>query len=222
MSELGTLAPQVSTDKKIKAAFFDGDGVILEMPDRHWHEKHVEEQGLDLAKFNQEFYSPTYNDILRGKGNLKAHIETLNHLIGNRELNEMIEEMVHYRVNEPLLEVVKRARSAGTAVYLATVQESLRLARLKQTLANQFDGIYATCELGFLKVEDEDKHPETQQILDDPPARYFSLLLGGLALAPEQIAFFDDRADNIEIARRKGIQAYLYESPKQVAEILSE
>jgi len=230
---LGIETPQPV--KKIRAAFFDGDGVVIDMPKEHFHEVFARQNGLDPSIFN-EFYGPSYNDILRGRGNIKSHIEAHRHIWGEHDPDELVAEWLRYdsQVNHPLVEVIRARRAQDirarkqdpnhplVGLYMATVQEPIRFNHIKNNLlAGVFDNYYATCELGFLKVEEEDKHPTLQTILDRPMARYFSALLGGLALAPEQVAFFDDRPDNVEIAQRKGINAYIYESPEQVEHILS-
>jgi FMN phosphatase YigB (HAD superfamily) len=222
-------------NKRIRAAFFDGDGVILKMPKQHFHEVYAQREGLPPDSF-QEFYGPSYNDILRGRGDIKSHIEAHKHIWGDHDPNELVAEWLKYdsQLNQPLLKVIRERRKRDlvasrrdanfpvVGLYLATVQEPIRFNHIKNNLVpGLFDNYYATCELGFLKVEEEDKHPRTQTILEAPKARYFSKILGGLAVAPEQTAFFDDRPDNVEIARRKGINAYIYESPQQVERILS-
>jgi len=235
MSELITAAPQPLREKKIKAAFFDGDGVVLNLPTEHFHEAFARRHGLDPQAFG-EFFGPSYNDILRGKGNIKEQVIRYRHLWGEHDPNELVAEWLEYnsQINQPLVDVLRQRRQTDLAarkadprnplvgLYLTTVQEPIRFQHIKTNLVpDLFDNFYATCELGFLKVEDEDKHPETQILLEDPPARYFTMILGGLALAPYEVAFFDDRTDNIEIARRKGINAHIYESPEQVERILA-
>lgn len=208
---------------------------MLKIPDKHFHVAFAEENGLDPEIFN-EFYGPSYNDILRGRGDLKSQIETYRELWGEHDPEDLVAEWLKYdsHVNHDLVDVLRgrRAQDITTrkldanfpivGLYMATVQEPRRFNHIKnELLPGVFDNYYATCELGFLKVEDEDKHPETQLLLEAPKARYFSMILGGIALEPENIAYFDDREDNVEIARRKGIQAHIYESPEQVERILS-
>lgn len=208
---------------------------MLKMPDKHFHTLFAERNGLPEDHF-QEFYGPSYNDILRGRGDLKSQIEAYRELWGEHEPDELVAEWLEYdsQVNHELVDVLRRRRMQDVAsrkdnagfpivgLYMATVQETRRFSHIKnRLLPGVFDNYYATCELGFLKVEEEDKHPETKLLLENPKARYFSMILGGIALAPENIAYFDDREDNVEIARRKGINAYIYESPRQVERILS-
>lgn len=206
---------------KPKAAFFDGDGVVLKMPKVHFHEAYARRHGIDPGHFDQ-FFGPGYNEILRGSGDLASRLEFFKQIYGQHDPNKLVAEWINIEglVNKSLLQVIRQKRSGGLAAYMATVQEKLRFSSIKQTLAGEFDGFFATCELGFLKVEDEDKDP-SGLILPNPPARYFSRLLGGLALAPEEVAYIDDRIDNVEIAKRKGINAHIYESPQQVERILN-
>jgi FMN phosphatase YigB (HAD superfamily) len=213
-------------DKKIKGALVDGDGVLFRMRERHPHEELAPVIGAGFNDYVSEVFGPMYNNILRGNNTVAEHIEYFRQAYGQSDPRVLIAESINTdlkdeEINQPLLEVIREFRQQGLAISIATVQDPDRLAQIKQKVGHEFDRIYATCEMQLLKVEDEDKD-DSGRLIDAPPGRYFSHIMGSLAFSPNQIAYFDDRADNVEIARRKGYQAHIYESPEQVAAVLGQ
>ncbi|MBI2278608.1 MAG: HAD family phosphatase [Candidatus Brennerbacteria bacterium] len=71
-------------------------------------------------------------------------------------------------------------------------------------LRELFDKVYYSWQTGFRK---------------DSEKAYQNLLTEN-SLAPGDCAFFDDSPENIEIARRLGIQAYPFENPERTRSIL--
>ena len=61
-------------------------------------------------------------------------------------------------------------------------------------LASYFDGVFCTCDIGFDKSQEE----------------YWNFVFGKLNLQPEEIMFFDDRQENVDITKKLGMQAYFY------------
>jgi beta-phosphoglucomutase-like phosphatase (HAD superfamily) len=225
MIDLGTSAPP-AINKKLKAALFDGDGVIVKMPDVHAHEVAAKFHGVDLSEINDELFGHGYNQVLRGKMTFKDHFDYLRELWGDHDPKTLVAESLNIsikpeEINYPLLNAIRPYRRQGMMMGMATVQGPERFFQMRQLLAASFDRFFATCEMGRLKVEDSDKDQQTQQLLAEPPADYFSDILSRLGLQPEEVAFFDDRPDNIDIARHKGISAHIYESPEQVAAVLA-
>ena len=60
--------------------------------------------------------------------------------------------------------------------------------------------------------------PHMQVIKPDP--RIYQLLEDDCGLEPETLLFADDRADNIDMARSRGWNAHLFESPQGWADCL--
>jgi FMN phosphatase YigB (HAD superfamily) len=217
MSELVIAVSRLRPGNKIKAAYFDGDGVIIHMPKEHSHELAAKIHGVDLCDINDELFGRRYNEWLRGQRTFDENINYLRSVWGENDPRTLVAESVNIsitpeEINYPLIEAIQPFRQQGMLVAMATVQGIERFTKMQQLLQPHFDRFYATCEMQVLKVEDG-----TQS----RPDEFFSMLLGGLSLAPEQVAFFDDRPDNIDSARSKGINAHIYESPEQVARILS-
>lgn len=52
--------------------------------------------------------------------------------------------------------------------------------------------------------------------LEKPDSKAYDLLIKTVKIAPEQIVFIDDKAENVEAAKAMGIDAILFESELQV------
>ncbi|HIK45991.1 MAG TPA: HAD family phosphatase [Leptolyngbyaceae cyanobacterium M65_K2018_010] len=72
--------------------------------------------------------------------------------------------------------------------------------RDRYTFFDHFDQLFLSYQLGVMK----------------PSPTIFEFVLDQLGTAPEQVAFFDDGAGNVEAARRLGIQAFRVDSPDQI------
>lgn len=79
------------------------------------------------------------------------------------------------------------------------------LERYRAELA-PFHAIYRSSQLGMRK----------------PDAESFSHLLALEKVSPQETVFFDDSLENVESARRLGIQAVLVDRPERVGEYLSQ
>ena len=55
-----------------------------------------------------------------------------------------------------------------------------------------------------------------------PDAAIYRLCLDALGCEPQRTLFFDDRPNNIEGAKAVGMQAHVFESAEQAAEIVRE
>jgi len=74
-----------------------------------------------------------------------------------------------------------------------------KLSRIEGFLPT-FDRLFLSYQMGCMK----------------PSPQIFETVIAHLDTAPEQIAFFDDGARNVEAARALGIQAFRVDSPDQV------
>ena len=109
-------------------------------------------------------------------------------------------------IDQTLLAIARQLRSRGIKVYLATDQEKYRTKYMREVMfPDQLDGMFVSCELGYLK-----KQPE-----------YFRLVLDKLpGIDPKDVLFFDDSQDKIDSARAAGINAELYFDHRQIERLL--
>jgi HAD superfamily hydrolase (TIGR01509 family) len=195
---------------RFKLVLFDADGVLIQPAEPYSH-AHARGLGHSPAHFKPFFKGP-FLHAMTGQADLKDLIRRHNDLWQwPADPTELLQRWFEYEnaPNRPLLNLVARLRAAGTPCYIATNQEPYRAAYLRTVMfPGQFDGIFVSCELGYQK----------------PDPAYFQAVLGRLRqnhpeLQPAEVAFFDDSPSHVAGAASTGIQAYIYESPAQVAKI---
>lgn len=99
-------------------------------------------------------------------------------------------------VNQELLDKISELRQESREVYLATNNEKYRVGYLWNTtgLKNHFDGVFSSVDLGLKK----------------PDPEFYLKVLSILKAKPEDVVFFDDDEENVESARKVGIDSRLY------------
>jgi putative hydrolase of the HAD superfamily len=100
-------------------------------------------------------------------------------------------------VDDALLATVQGWRQAGIRCYLATNQEHYRVDYLltQSELAGQFDGCFASCQLGYTK---------------DNPAFFQAILQALPGAQASEVLFWDDLPGNVATARTAGLHAEVY------------
>jgi putative hydrolase of the HAD superfamily len=195
----------------MRAALFDGDGVTILAPSE-FARVYRREHGLDDSRF-EKFFGEDFASALAGKADLEELIAANKDVWAwDKDPNLLIDMWfkAEDHPNKQLVREIKRWREQGMAVYLATNQERHRARYLREAMFPRvFDGMFISCELGFMKPEDEYFKAIIKQLLADLP---------GISAA--QIAFFDDNPKNVAAAVRAGLSAHLYESVEQVRNIL--
>jgi putative hydrolase of the HAD superfamily len=96
-------------------------------------------------------------------------------------------------VDHSVLAVIAALRRSGVYCALASNQERHRAGHMSERLAYRdvFDREFYSCHLGHMK----------------PSPDYFHEIVRLAALDPSRTLFIDDRIDNVEGARRAGLQA---------------
>lgn len=103
-------------------------------------------------------------------------------------------------VNQELVGLVGNYRKDGYKIYLATNNEKYRVDFLwnKIGLKNYFDGIFSSAELGFKK----------------PDEKFYLKVLDLLKTQVEDMIFWDDDEENVESAKKLGMDARFYSGIK--------
>ena len=124
--------------------------------------------------------------------------------LGGRDA-ELLDHWRHAVVQEDVLAVVRDLRAAGVACHLATNQNDVRAAYLRDDLgyADRFDGLLVSCELGATK--------------DDPA--FCEAALDRLGLQPDQVLLVDDSEDHVRRAREAGLRGVRWEVGEGVDEL---
>ncbi|MDQ6642357.1 MAG: HAD-IA family hydrolase [Actinomycetota bacterium] len=178
----------------IRTVLWDADGVLQQgVPS--WPGVFAE-----LVDNVDAFGSAVWADLpaaLAGRLDMAAHVETVIEEQGLSDRRDAIVDV--WGMIEPLPEtwaLVTAVRSGGTPCYLATNQDNLRTSYMRRLLAYDelLDGAYYSCEVGAAK----------------PGAQYFLHIADDLGLAPRELLFVDDQAENVAAAREIGLHAELW------------
>lgn len=181
----------------IRAVVFDDEGVVLtgERFSMLQNEKH----GLDPSIMIR-FFSTKLHDALVGKSDIKE--EFVNYL-HNHGWQKPIDAFDRYwfdteqKANKDIIAYVVSLRSRGIQCFLATNQEKHQVEFLRESmgLSAIFDHIFASCEMGVLKPEQD----------------FFRQIMDFVGVFPrEEVLYWDDIFSNVEKARNFGFRAEEY------------
>jgi putative hydrolase of the HAD superfamily len=181
-----------------KAILFDADGVVLKKQKEYFSVRFAREYGAPLDEVTA-FFKNEFRLCQESKLDLK---EELAKRLPAWGWNKSVDEYLEYwftsdvDVDADVMQVVAECRSKGIKCYLATDQEKYRTAYLRKKvgLAEKFDDLLVSCEVGFTKSQVE----------------YFTKAISRLGLLPEEIAYWDDDQKNVDIALSVGIDAHFY------------
>ena len=114
-----------------------------------------------------------------------------------------VESWMSFR--EEMWELAGAARAAGirTAVLSNGIREVLARLEVERSLYAHFDVVVISYEVGCAK----------------PEQRIYQITLDRLGVAPERALFVDDRAENIEGARRQGIDTLQFTGAERMVEL---
>ncbi len=192
----------------------DVDGVLI-VPPKSFSEQYCERYGVDPSVQARFYATQEFRQASLGSFDLKEAIRIHRDLWqwsgSPDELMALWFEGENYP-NTELLELVAAFRDRGIGVYLATQQERYRKQWLESVVfKDRLDGIFCSCDLGCDKQEDG----------------FWQGVLGRLGeiypdMAPQSIAYFDDRQRLVEKAREFGIDANLYVNAQEVGRILTD
>ena len=171
------------------AVLIDADGVLQRTPEDWYVVLHaLGGDGFPEACFEIERPS------LRGEGNFREHMQAYLDEHGlTCTVDDVLNPWLRIELDEGALAVVAEVRAGGTACYLATNQQSVRAAHMREVLRYEdvLDGCFYSYELGAAK----------------PDPAYFSAIVDRLGLAADRLLFVDDREDNVAGARSVGLRA---------------
>jgi len=190
---------------QITAIFWDVGGVLATNAwDRKQREKALAQYGLDALEF-QDRHEMLVSSLERGKIGFD---EYLDHTIFYRArpfTREAFKDFV-YSLSQPNADALQLARDlAGTGKYvMATINNEsldLNLYRIQAFGLREIFGLFlSSCYVGLRKPEEG----------------IYRLALDVTQKAPEECCFIDDRALNLESARRLTINTIQMQSVEQL------
>lgn len=178
----------------IEHLLLDADGVLQHVGGQGWRDEifaRLRQRTDDFVAAVAEVEAPA----LRGEGPFPEPLADVLDGFGlgvdTEELYAALWESI--TVDQAVLGIAREVREAGTGVHLATNQHPRRAALMQRTLGYDevVDSGFYSCEVGVAK----------------PEVGFFEAILGRLGARPEQVAFVDDSAANVETARGLGIAA---------------
>ena len=193
------------------AVIFDYGGVLSYAPQRQDLAEYARSSGLDESTF-LHLYAETREYYGRAAAGYEAHWHRVAKAAGAEISEAAVKQFIAKesdlwtRPNPEVLALAREIKAAGRKIAILSnmTLELLAILRAKFDWLGEFDVRVWSCEHGCAKPDD-------------------SIYLGcldALGCDPCHALFFDDRACNIESARRLGIDAYVFESAAQARAIV--
>jgi len=181
----------------IKVLIFDADGVLINGD--IFSKRFSKEYNIDINKINPFFDGP-FKECLVGKADLKEVVAPyLKEWDWKYGVDKFLEYWFssEYSIDRELIDYIQNYRNNGVKCVMATNQEKYRADYLfnKIGFVDSFDKMYVSAHLGHKKTSKE----------------FFGKLVTGLGdIKKEEILFWDDDIENINVAKEFGINAELY------------
>ena len=181
-----------------KFLLLDADGVVMPR-ERYFSTRYAEEFDVPVEKL-LPFFKTEFRECQLGSKDLR---EALDKYLMDWRWQGSVNELLEYWFKDgsvpdtETMAVIRKARAEGIRCYLATDQEKYRAAYLWNDLGlkNDFDDSFFSCDLGARKIE----------------SLYWEKVLAALGNPdPASVFFWDDEKENIDVARKTGINAYLF------------
>lgn len=192
----------------IKHILFDVDGVLVHA--EMFSLNVVREYGIPQEKM-KEFYKGIFQGTLVGKGDLKEVIEPyLKEWGWPKTVDDYLNEWFEYEhiLDEEIIAYVQKLRAKGISCYVATNQEKYRAQYMleKMGFGESFDKLFASAHLGIGK----------------PDIEFFEKVIKEIGAKKEEVLFWDDTPENVEGAKKAGINGEFYESFGKFKDIMKD
>jgi putative hydrolase of the HAD superfamily len=196
----------------IRALLVDLDGVL-----RHWdaqHESAAESAGrlpagaIRRAAFAHELLHPAITGAVSDEAWRTRIVERLQQVHPECDAVRAVElwSASPGRVDTEVLELVRSAQGQATIALLSNATTRLRADLRRLGIADEFDHIFNSAEMGLIK----------------PQPAVFRAVLQALQLPPEAVLFVDDHAGHVSAAESLGIVGHTYGSRIMLSRVLDE
>lgn len=193
-------------NNKIKVILFDIDGVLIRLP--NYFSEELEKQGYKKAeKSLTSFFQGSDNwKCLEGKASSEKIIVPYLEKFGWREAAEdYFKKQFQFEkkyLDQNIILQIKQLCNQGIKCYLSTDQIENRAEFFlnEMNFRDIFDGYFVSCYIGFRKRHDD----------------FWIYVINKLkkelkGIKADEIVFFDDIQNNIDVASKFGIKAILFE-----------
>lgn len=186
-----------------KIICLDLDGVVVSEHDR-FSSRLVERQGPEIQDAVNEYFSSFFGAVMKGEASLS---ETITPFLAKFNWDGDANSLMRFWFDgekdpvQPVLDLAKQIRAAGTPTYIVTDNPAERTEELwGELLEEYFTGKYVSGETGLKK-----SNPDLwAKIASDT----------GVSLG--NIFFTDDDPENVSVAKSTGVQAELFTTPEQL------
>ncbi len=193
------------------AVIFDYGRVLSHSPTPFELQEFASLVGISEPPFFR-IYSDTRDEYDCGRHDCHQHWQHFSKAAGVSLSADHIARIVEFenrmwvRANPAALDLVREIKAQGmrTAILSNIPRDLLAEVRRAFDWLNEFDVQIWSCDHGVIK----------------PGAKIYRICLDALGCEPERALFFDDRPRNVEGARAVGLEAYVFESAEQAAEIV--
>jgi putative hydrolase of the HAD superfamily len=196
----------------LKAIIFDVGGVLIRTENRAGREKWAARFGMHPGDYeNFVFRSESGLQSELGQKTVQEHWRWLGDHFGlnEAELQEMRQDFfAGDLLNQPLAAYAKRLRQAGyrTGLLSNFGDNARRLWTEVYPFIEHFDGVIISSEVGVMK----------------PDPKIYRLAATSVGVKPGEALFIDDFIENVEGARRVGMQGLHYSDPTSAQQQLIE
>ena len=189
---------------EIQAVLFDADGVLQRTkPDWLSRLKQLCGDPDNVEQFLTDVFDAEL-PCLVGVGDFESALaKVLKQWNSAGTASEALNIWTMIDPDDTVFELIRALRSNGMLVALATNQQQHRANYMLNELgyADEFDHVFCSCRLGYAK----------------PSAKYFEKVLEILDLPAESALFIDDHEENVEAAKKVGLQAAWYRLDEGIA-----
>ncbi|MBT3355817.1 HAD hydrolase-like protein [bacterium] len=201
--------------KKPKVILFDVDGVLIHIP--HYFSQELENQGRSNAteSLNSFFREDIARKCSEGKADaMEAIVPSLKKLDWEGSAESYFKQQFEFEagfLDKEFISLIQNFRKQNIKCYLGTDQEKNRAKFLLENMKfNQsFDGHFISSFIGFRKCHDDFWIHVLENLKKEFPN-----------IDPSEIAFFDDIQNNVDVANKHGIQAFLFTDMEKFGEDL--
>ncbi|MFA7170657.1 MAG: HAD family hydrolase [Candidatus Paceibacterota bacterium] len=195
---------------KIKIILFDIDGVLIRLP--YYFSRELTLMGYDYAEncLDDFFHSDSYSECLQGKKNVKVSIAPYLEKSGWKgTIDDYLAQQFKFEIkylDRDMLSIIKSLKVHGVKCLLSTDQEKVRCQYLlgEAGLGEIFDGNFVSSEIGFRKYQDGFWENVIKRLREENED-----------VETKEIAFFDDKQRNIDVAQKFGIRAFLFKNTSE-------
>jgi HAD superfamily hydrolase (TIGR01549 family) len=194
----------------IQAVIFDFGGVLVRMVDDRPRLALAKRLGVPLSRLDDlVFFSESAQRASKGEINVGMHWEAVRVALGIRP-EDMPGFLEQYwsadDVNWQLLDYIRDLHPRYKVGLLSNAWDDLRQTmHARWNIDGLFDELIISAEVGLVK----------------PDPRIFHLAMERLSVQPEEAVFLDDIAENVEAARREGLNAIAFQDTQKAIDELN-